>query len=241
MISIKKKVSRNAVVPVSSDIEDGLSVSGQTKDLGLFELIRLVGLKVYIVAGNTILHMYYAPPAEIRERCKSTWGTMGVVSALLAGLSIIPPLNAQSVVGLNVGTDAWASSSWLVALLYLAFLAFVCNITVIIMSTLFYIFIDHIFTDEHLVEFLKDWTVLFIALPFVFAVSILLVGAEILVVIGYTCRSYHVWVLMGVAGFVCMLLVLLTMRILFWTGSRCANVALRREYGPNWVERFKNQ
>ncbi len=48
----------------------------------------------------------------------------------LAGLSVIPPLTAQSTVGLDTGTDAWSNSSWLRALLYLSFLAFLCNLTV---------------------------------------------------------------------------------------------------------------
>ncbi|KAG2423976.1 hypothetical protein HXX76_014915 [Chlamydomonas incerta] len=166
------------------------------------------------------------PVTEIRDRCKSGWATLGVVSALLAGLSIIPPLSAQSTVGLDPTIDAW-TSAWLVGLLYVSFLAFMANITVIICTSLFYIYIDHIFTREAIKEFLRDWLTVLLAIPFIFTTSVLLVVIEVLMVVGYTCHRYHIWVLVGIAGGVVVSLIGLTLSVALWVGRRAANLYVR--------------
>jgi hypothetical protein len=52
----------------------------------------------------------------IISTCKSTWSSMSVVSALLAGISMAPLLALQSSVGTNGPSDSWGQS-WMTAIL----------------------------------------------------------------------------------------------------------------------------
>ena len=52
----------------------------------------------------------------IIQTCKSTWSSMSVVSALLAGISMAPLLALQSSVGTNGPSDSW-EESWMSAIL----------------------------------------------------------------------------------------------------------------------------
>lgn len=163
---------------------------------------------------------------ELRERSKSSWGTMGVVSALLAGLSVIPPMSAQSSVLGGDTTNAWGSP-WLAALLYLSFAAFLCNMFVIVVSTIFYIFIDHCLTPEDVEAFLKTFNPIIQSFPAIFAFSIMLVLGELIAAVGYTTSTTKFWVIGGATLGVTVILIALACCVGAWIMTRCANHHLR--------------
>lgn len=45
-------------------------------------------------------------------------------------------------------------------------------------------------------------------------------------VVGYTCRRYHIWVLVGIAGGVVLSLIALALSLAAWVGRRAANLYL---------------
>lgn len=66
---------------------DRVLEAGDSRLLTLREIMAMLGWKEGIFSGmNTYVTMALTTPVpEIRERCKSGWATLGVVSALLAG------------------------------------------------------------------------------------------------------------------------------------------------------------
>lgn len=115
----------------------------------IFRLMRETGFFPYFAVSNTFLQMKRMIGKEAaKEASKSTWTTMGVVSALLTAVSLSPLSSALNVVisSYDSPTDLWLGN-WRRCILYLSIFSFLCNISVVLLTVLLYILIDHCFTE----------------------------------------------------------------------------------------------
>jgi hypothetical protein len=157
------------------------------------------------------------------QRCKSTWTTLGIVSALLAAISTTPILSAAQ--GSTAGGNAWTTAAG-EALLYILVLAFMLNIAVIFTSVILYIFINHCLTEEDVKDFIRGFSWVFGYLGALFMASCVAAISQVIVAIQLTTLKRDFAILTAIVGAIMVPIWVLLAWI--WLTWRCGNAHVRR-------------
>lgn len=185
----------------------------------VWRLMRETGFFNYFVVSNTFLQMKKMIGKEAKDVCKSTWTTMGIVSALLTSVSLGPLSSAlTSVISTYDGpTDYW-QGDWRRCVLYLTVLSFLCNISVVLITVLLYILIDHCFTEDHMELFLLDWIGIIVLTPAIFTVGVALTIVTVIASIAVTASDVDFWILLSVVLAFFVLLSFVATGLVFYVG-----------------------
>jgi hypothetical protein len=222
-------------------LEDAIRPKHLRQLPSLWRLMRETGFFNYFAVSNTFLQMTSAIGKEAKDVSKSTWTTMGIVSALLTAVSLGPLSAAVTTVVASYDgpTDLW-EGNWRRCILYLSVLSFLCNISVVLMTVLLYILIDHCFTEDHVQLFILDWIGVIILTPCIFSVGVVLTLVTVIASIAVTSSSDDFWILLAVILTVIVLLFYLAVKLILYVGRAATVDALNKYHqahdGMDWYE-----
>ena len=205
--------------------------------------MRETGFFQYFAVSNTFLQMKKMIGKDAaKEASKSTWTTMGVVSALLTSVSLAPLSSSLNVAISSYDlqtTDLWIGN-WRRCILYMSIFSFLCNISVVLMTVLLYVLIDHCFTEDHVELFLLDWILAIMLTPVIFTIGIALTIITVIASIAVTANETDFWILLAVILVVIVLLSALAFGLITYVGRGATVDALDRYHmehdGMKWDE-----